>query len=63
MFLANCDKTLNITNFDISHCPNVSESGVQLMLSSPMCKNIRSLKIAGLTLPDFFAVKIKKELK
>jgi hypothetical protein len=36
MFLANCDKMLNIVSLDISHCPLVTDSGgsVAIRLSS-----------------------------
>ncbi len=62
MFLANCDKMLNIVTLDISHCPLVTDSGVQLLFASPLCKKMQSLHMAGLVCPDFTVVKFKKDL-
>lgn len=62
MYLANCDKMLNITSLDISYCPHVTDSGVQLLFASPLCKKLKTLKMSGLVCPDFTVVKFRKEL-
>lgn len=63
MFLANCDKMLQIVNLNISYCSFLTDSGLQSLFASPLCKNITSLKISGLPLIDFSFIKFKKELK
>lgn len=62
MYLANSDKMLSITNLDISYCPHLSDSGVQLLFASPLCKQLRTLKMSGLVCPDFTVVKFKSQL-
>lgn len=52
IFLANCDKMTNVRSFDISHCPKITDSALNLLLASPFCKGLAVLKVNGLPLPD-----------
>jgi len=60
MFLANCDKMLNITTLDLSYCPNITDTGVHSLYASPLCRNINILKASGLPLVDISVVKFRK---
>ena len=53
IFLANCDKMLCVDNFDISYCSKVTESGMNILISSPFFKNVKNLKINSNPMPDF----------
>jgi hypothetical protein len=63
IFLANCDKMAQVRSFNISHCSKITESGISLLLASPFCKKLSILKLNGLPLPNFEAMKSRTELK
>lgn len=63
IFLANCDKMVNVRSFNISYCSKITDSGLNLLVGSQYCKNLTVLKICSLPLPDFDIVKSNLQLK
>lgn len=63
IFLANCDKMVNVRSFNISYCSKITDSGLNLLVGSQFCKNLTVLRICSLPLPDFDIVQSNLQLK
>jgi hypothetical protein len=63
IFLANCDKMSHVKSFNISYCSKITDSGINLLVASPFCRNLAVLKICSLPLPDFEVMKGKMQLR
>ena len=63
IFLANCDKMVNVRSFNISYCSKITDSVLNLLVGSQYCKNLTVLRICSLPLPDFDIVKSNLQLK
>ena len=52
MFLSNSPKLMSIKEIDISDCSGLTEMGVNTLLISPFCKNVRYLNVSGTYILD-----------